>query len=63
MGRGGVITEFLLGSLKAGDHWEDISVGGRITLRWTLGLNWIQLAQNKVQRWAFEDTVMNLRVP
>jgi hypothetical protein len=22
---------------KAGDHWEDLGVGGRITLSWTLG--------------------------
>jgi hypothetical protein len=26
------------------------------------GANWIQLAQDRVQRWAFVDTVMNLRV-
>jgi hypothetical protein len=22
---------------KVGDHWEDLGVGGRITLSWTLG--------------------------
>jgi hypothetical protein len=33
---GEVLTEFWLGSLKARDHWEDLGVGGRITLRWTL---------------------------
>jgi hypothetical protein len=27
----------LLGGPKARDHWEDVGVGGRITLRWTLG--------------------------
>jgi hypothetical protein len=26
-----------LGGPKVGDHWEDLGVGGRITLRWTLG--------------------------
>jgi hypothetical protein len=26
-----------LGSPKVRDHWEDLGVGGRITLRWTLG--------------------------
>jgi len=26
-----------LGSPKARDHWEDLGVDGRITLRWTLG--------------------------
>jgi hypothetical protein len=24
-------------ALGRGDHWEDLGVGGRITLRWTLG--------------------------
>jgi len=24
-------------SLKAKDHWENLGVGGQITLRWTLG--------------------------
>jgi hypothetical protein len=27
------------------------------------GANWIQLAQDRVQWWAFLNTVMNLRVP
>jgi hypothetical protein len=27
------------------------------------GANWIQLAQDMVQWWAFVNTVMNLRVP
>jgi hypothetical protein len=27
------------------------------------GANWIQLAQNRVQWWAYVNTVMNLRVP
>jgi hypothetical protein len=27
------------------------------------GANWIQLAQYRVQWWAFMNTVMNLRVP
>jgi hypothetical protein len=27
------------------------------------GANWIQLAQNRAQWWAFVNTVMNLRVP
>jgi hypothetical protein len=35
--RGEVFTGFLLGGPKARDHWEDLGVGGRITLRWTLG--------------------------
>jgi hypothetical protein len=32
-----VFTGFWLGGPKAGDHWEDLGVGGRITLRWALG--------------------------
>jgi len=34
--RGEVFTEFLLGGLKERDQWEDIGVGGRVTLRWNL---------------------------
>jgi hypothetical protein len=35
-GRGKVFTGFWLGGPKGRDHWEDLGVGGRITLRWTL---------------------------
>jgi hypothetical protein len=35
-GRGEVFTGFWLGSPKVRDHWEDLGVGGRITLRWVL---------------------------
>jgi hypothetical protein len=36
-GEGGeVFIGFWLGGLKASDHWGDIGVGGKITLRWTL---------------------------
>jgi hypothetical protein len=37
MGRGEIFTEFWLGDLKGRYHWEDLGVGGRITLIWTLG--------------------------
>jgi hypothetical protein len=37
MGRGEVFTRFWLGGPKARDHWEDLGIGGSITLRWTLG--------------------------
>jgi hypothetical protein len=34
---GEVFTGFWLGGPKARDHWEGLGVGGRITLRGTLG--------------------------
>jgi hypothetical protein len=34
-GRGEVFTGFRLGGQKVRNHWEDIGIGGRITLRWT----------------------------
>jgi hypothetical protein len=37
MGRIKVFTGFWMGSRKVRDHWVDLCVGGRITLRWTLG--------------------------
>jgi hypothetical protein len=37
MWRGEVFTGFWLGGPKIRDHWEDLGVGGRISLRWTLG--------------------------
>jgi hypothetical protein len=54
IGRGDVFSAFWLGGPKARDHWEDLEVGGRIILKWTLGrcvdeVIWIQLAQDRVQ--------------
>jgi hypothetical protein len=37
MGEGRGAYRVLLGVPKARDQWEDLGVGGRITLRWTLG--------------------------
>jgi hypothetical protein len=37
MERGEVLTGFCLGGPKARDHWKDLGVGGRITLKLTLG--------------------------
>jgi hypothetical protein len=68
MGEGRGVTGFWLRGPKVRGHWEDLGVGGRITLSWTLreiridGANWIQLDQDRVQWWAFVSTVMNLRV-
>jgi hypothetical protein len=33
IGKGEVFTGFWLGGLKVRDHWADLGVGGRITLR------------------------------
>jgi hypothetical protein len=37
MGRGEVFTGFWFGGPKVRDHWEDIGIGGRITLSRTSG--------------------------
>jgi hypothetical protein len=37
MGEGRGVTGFWLGGPNVRDHWEDLDVGVRITLRWTLG--------------------------
>jgi hypothetical protein len=37
MGEGKVFTGFWLGGLRIRDYWEDLGIGGRITLSWTLG--------------------------
>jgi hypothetical protein len=37
MGEGRVFTGFWLEGPKGRDNWEDLDVGGRITLSWTLG--------------------------
>jgi hypothetical protein len=64
-----VFTGSWLGGPKVRDHWEDLGVSGRLTFNMDLreividGANWIQLAQDRVQWWAFAKTVMNLRVP
>jgi hypothetical protein len=59
-----VFTGFWLGGPKVSDQWEDLGLRGRITLR-EMGIdeaNWIRLDQDRVQWWAFVNTVMNLRV-
>jgi hypothetical protein len=46
---------FWLGVPKGRDHWEDLGVGGRITLRWTLerwgsmgrtGFGWLRIGSS-----------------
>jgi hypothetical protein len=50
-----VFTGFWLGGPKVRNNWEDLGVGGRITLRWTLGrqgsmgrtgFGWLKIGSN-----------------
>jgi len=58
-----------LGNLRERDHLEGPGVDGRIILRWifwkwdVVGMDWIELAQDR-DRWrSLVTAVMNLRVP
>jgi len=48
---------------------EDTGLDGRIMLRWIfrkwgfVGMDWIELAQDRDRWWASVNAVMNLRVP
>jgi hypothetical protein len=35
--RGKMFIGFRLGGPNAREHWKDLGLGGRITLKWTLG--------------------------
>ena len=48
-------TEFWWGSLREGDHLDNLVIGGRIILRWIfrkwdVGMDWSDLAQDR-DRW------------
>ena len=61
-------TGFWWGNLREGDHWGDPGVDGRIILgwifgKWDVGVEWMELAQDR-DRWrALLSAVMNFRVP
>jgi len=38
MGKGRGVYRVLVGRPEGRDHWEDLGVGGRITMRLTLGI-------------------------
>jgi hypothetical protein len=54
-------------TLREGDHLEDLAVDGRIILncifeRLDGGIDWIDVAQDRVRRRAVVNTVMNFRI-
>jgi hypothetical protein len=58
----------LVGNLNERDHMEQVSVCGRIILKWIVKIVWegwdrIQVAQDRENLWALENTLMKLWVP
>jgi hypothetical protein len=54
MGRKAVRIRFWCRNLRKGDHLEDLSLDGRIILKWILekcdgGMDWIDVAQGQVE--------------
>jgi hypothetical protein len=65
-GKGEVFTEFWLGDLKVRDRWErrrEDNIKIDLRERGIDVVNWIRLAQDRVQWRAFVNTAMNLRFP
>jgi hypothetical protein len=56
-----------LENLKIRDHLGCLIVDWKIKLKWALvgymDVDWIQLAQDFIQKWAIVNTVMKIRVP
>jgi hypothetical protein len=55
-GEGRVYKRFLFGGPKLRDHWEDLGIGGKITLSWTLwkygsigqtGFGWLRIGSSR----------------
>jgi hypothetical protein len=64
--RGELYTGFWWGNLREGDHLEDLGKDGRIILKriflkWKVGMDWIDLAQDRVRWRAFVNTVLSFR--
>jgi len=63
-------TGFRWGNLRERAHLRDPGIDRRLILRGFFmkrkecgGMDWIELAQDKVSLWALLNAVMNLRVP
>ena len=66
-GREVMRTGFWWGYLTERDHLKDSGIDGRIILKrilekWDEGMDWIDLAQDRVRWRALVSAVMNLRV-
>jgi len=67
-GRGEAYTGFWWGNVRERDHLEDAGIDGRIILgwifrQWDVGVDWIELVQDR-DRWrALVSVLMNLQVP
>jgi hypothetical protein len=67
-GRGEFRTVFLWGNLRERDHFEFLSVDGKIILKWNFrkyyeDVEWIDVAHVKNKWRAFVNTVINSHVP
>jgi hypothetical protein len=62
-----VQTKFWWGDVRDRDHLEDLSMDGRIKLKWIFkkcdgGMNGVDLAQSRTRWRAFVNAVVKLRV-
>jgi len=67
-GRREACTGFWWANLREREHWGDPGTDGRIILRWIFrkwsgGMDWIELVQDRDRRQALVNVVMNLWVP
>jgi len=68
MGIGLEYKGFWWGNLKEREHLEDSGLNGRIILSWFFkqwdgGMDWMELAQDRVRWRALVTAVMNLQIP
>jgi len=66
--KGEVLTGVWWRNLREVDHFEDLDVDGRTILKrifrkWSGGMDWIDLAQDRYRLGALVNAAQNLRVP